>query len=376
MKKIKKAIWKISILLKIERPLRSVWNFFKINIFEYISIHTYDASSQHHIIYLFGHKLCSFKNKKEVENLDKKVFYFKVNRQADYTLMCIQHWVNTIRYFDCDFYFVCDNKRLERDIVRYICFKDTNIKFIRSQRKQLKKIANNLYTKYWKNATYAHLTPFYHAKEHAFKQYWTIDADDTMFLLNPPRVAEILERVETLAKQRNTTALSLDMWRTRTHGKHWSLGVVYIRDNVDLCHYFEETTSLDWTKAYEQIDVAFNVDWYFNYLKDSKNVAIETFYVENAYFIHWGDMLRNILGCSVYYWWNHMLLLPIIKYIYQNNNLGEIPIADCFKIDIGLSCQEGLKFMENELSFTRFCGKELRRLHELKNFGSGTKYFY
>lgn len=369
---VKRHEWLKRICKKILKHL----DFVKLNIFEIVHVHTYDKNKKVRRIYLFG-KLINpprdnLKNKKHI-------FYFKINRDTDYSLICIQHWINSINKFedDYDFYFVCDNKVLERKIARFICFKDKNIKFIPSMGRKINHVAENLYTSYWRNATYAHLTLFYHAKKNGIKRYWAIDGDDTLFCTDPDNVASVIQKVEELAIKQDYTAISLDMWRSRTHGKHWSLGVVFLNDNNDLCHYFEDNKDKTWMDYYKGWDNAFNVDWFFNYLKDHKNVSVETFFVNNCYFIHWGLFFRNPIGCSICNWKDTYIEFPIFTGIFKNENLGKLQISkDAIKINVGLDLSEGISFIENEVTNLRFFTPELRQLHCLGDFGKNSKYFY
>lgn len=375
---IKRGFWKVIRTLKLEKAARKIWNIFKMHIYEKVQIHTYDPSLHPQVIYLFGRRIGQKQDREDATDhiQQKRIVYFKINREADYTMMCVQHWINIADILNAKLYFVCDNKNLERTIVRNSTFRDGSTCFIRSRRRELKHIAENIYTDFWGNATYAHLTPFYHAQENGFAKYWTIDADDTMFLLAPHRVAQILQDAEIIAEEKNASAFSLDMWRSKTLGRHWSLGIVYIRNNGDLCRLFEKNEDLNWTEDYQWVGTPFNIDWFFNYLKDHKLACIESFYVENCYFIHWGDLMRNTVGSGIFIWSDGKLILPIMKSVYQNERLGTVPIADCWKIDIGLDELESRAFMENELSLARLCGKGLRELNGLGNFCRETKYFY
>lgn len=360
----------------VKKISKCLWDFFRMHIFEIVHLHTYDQNLHLKRIYVFGKVInCPKVANRNVSN----VFYFKINRENDYSLMSIQHWINSLNQLDEEyvFYFVCDNRALERKIVRFICFENNNIYFMPSMYKKLKDIAENLYTGYWRNATYAHLTPFYHAKDQGYKHYWAIDGDDTMFCTDPSNVAKILKKAEHIANKQNITVFSLDMWRSRTHGKHWSLGVVYFNDNNDICHFFDENKDKQWITPYREWDVAFNVDWFFNYLKDYKKVKIETFYVPNCYFIHWGDFFRNIIGSSICYWTKKHIIFPILKDVLDNEKLGKLSISsDAIKINVNLILSDGIDFLENEVSLVRTYPPELRKLNFLNNFGNKTKYYY
>ncbi|WP_428058217.1 hypothetical protein [Candidatus Avelusimicrobium faecicola] len=357
-----------------------------MRLFEKIKLHTMD-STKSRVILVLGKPLVYYQREHffksftfawnlPVKNTSIPVFYLKVNRLADYTLPCIQHWINIINNTGADFYFLCDNKKLQNEILRWICFPNRNVKFISSWRKKLKKIIFNIGTKNWIKATAAHLTSFYHAKQQKITKFWTIDADDTMICQYPEKGAKFLQQVELYAEKHNVAACSLDMWRSRTKGKHWSFGVCYVRDMVDFCSIFDRNEDLSWISNYLKLDTAFNLDWFFTYLKEKKNIKIESFYFSNCYFIHWGSFIFNPIGASVYYWENGKLCLPVLAEVFQKKDLGVFKIADCFKVDIGKPLSASLDFLLNEATnFHRF-GPEHWKLHSLEKIANKSKMRY
>lgn len=348
---------------------------FKMSVFEIVNVHMADSSQKLTYVYLFGRQIWSSEQTESKKKSNRPIFYLKVNRQAEYTLMCIQHWLNILGRMNAKIYFVCDNVYLERDIVRALVFPLSDVEIIPSMRKRLSNIARNLYTAGWGNATYAHLTPFYHAKDNGYEHYWTIDADDTSFLLNPGRVCSILEKAEKLANTEGISALSLDMWRTRTLGRHWSFGIVYVNDNVNFCQVFEDTKNMDWMRNFSDLDVVYNLDWFFNYLKHYREIKIESFYPDNCMFIHWGNFLRQPLFSSVYIWKNGKLIFPILRYVYQNERLGIYDIAECYKISINATIEEGTCFLENEFAKFGLFPEQVKRLHNIQEFKPNTKFY-
>ena len=42
-------------------------------------------------------------NKKTFKDYNKPFFYLKVNRESDYSLQCIQTWINVIKKIDADY---------------------------------------------------------------------------------------------------------------------------------------------------------------------------------------------------------------------------------------------------------------------------------
>lgn len=365
--------------LGFETCLHSLSWAFKMNIYQKIEIKGTQSSGNCHRTYFLGKVVKHTAGRRCAQKTpihSGPVFYLKINRIADYTLMCIQNWLNVIFYMDGDFYFVCDNKRLEREIVSRLYFRDGDIKFMSSRRKELKNVAKNLWTGSWEMATYAHLTPFYHAKENGIKEYWAIDGDDTMFFLYPEQTIKVLEIAQKISKENGISAFSLDMHWSQMKGKHWSLGVLYINDTVDFCNIFENVHGLDWTGSYKEIDDMFNLDWFFNYLRDNYVAKIETFYVEDCYFCHWtSNLLRHLIYGNLCYWHNKKIVYPIIKDIYQNEKLGMIDIEKCYKISIDTTLEEGRKFMENEVSSIHCYTPKARKAFGLGDYGTNSIYY-
>ncbi len=302
-------------------------------------------------------------------NRQKSVFYLKINRDEEYTYLSLQHWLDTIALKKHDFFILCDNQKLERNVLRKIVFADSNIKFIRSMRNaKLQKIVEKIATKWWSKATFAHLTTFFHARKNSITNFWNIDADDTMFVLDTKDIDNVLTNVEDYSVQNGIRAISLDMWHSRTRMKHWSFGITYINNFYEVYDICEELADSSWQKNYTECEIAFNLDWFFTYLKEFKHYRIESFYVSNCLFIHWGNFLINPIGSNVCYWQDGYLNYPILIYIYNDEVLGRIPIA--------LDCKEfhsnaALGLMSNKLLFKhvsniKFFPQELKRLHNIK----------
>ena len=350
----------------------------------WVVIHTYNPDMRCRKFRLFGRTLYSSESRgggktdREVGCRDDAlpVFYLKVNRDEPYTLICVQEWINVITELGADFYFVCDNKMLEYKILRSCYFKDGDIKFIRSIGRPIRPVAQNLYTDFWKCATYAHLTPFYHSKGHGIKKYWNIDADDTTILLKPSNAARALRKVEELSERERIAAVSLDMWRSRTHGRHWSLGVLYINDEIDFCSIFEANKDLKWAEEFKEYETAFNLDWFFTYLKNHNKANIQTFYIDNSFFIHWGGwFLLDPISSGIYFWKEGKVTFPILKDIFRNTELGVLDIADCYKISVGVDEAEGLKILENEICRIKYFTRQKRKLIQARKFAEDTEFF-
>ena len=275
---------------------------------------------------------------------------------SDYSILCIQHWIDVLHYIKADFYFICDNKQLEYRILEQVYFYSTDIKFILSMKKRLKSVCKTVATEKWEKAACAHLTSFYHAKDKDIKKFWKIDADDTILCFNALKIADALNKVMEKTEEQKIAILSLDMWRSRTKGRHWTWGCAYVNTTyTDFCRLCNENKDLSWANQgkypYRVYQQETNVDWYFTYLKIHKNIAIETFYIENAIFVHWGNFLQAPkMIAAIYYWNRGNLCFPIYQYIHKNSHSGTIQIAeDCMKIDIGLTEKEGLDYLNTQM---------------------------
>lgn len=301
---------------------------------------------------------------KQKINNNAPIFYLKINRLDDYVFLCLQQWLDTISHMNRDYYILCDNKKLKKEIIKKIVFPNSNIKFLKSKRcNQLKKIVKNIATKFWIKATYAHLTTFYHAKHNNIKSFWNIDADDTLFCINPITLAEYFIKIEAYADTNNISAFSLDMHRSRTAGRHWSFGITYTQMNIDWFNILEMNTDNSWQKNYENFDYEFNLDWFFTYLHDYKNINNQTFYIENSAFIHWGNFLTNIIGSGIFYWENERLKFPIILNIIDDKYLGDIPIAqDCIKFTSNFDELQNKKYIIDNLTYLYKPSKQMLNL--------------
>lgn len=284
---------------------------------------------------------------KEHDAKNKEIFYLKVNRNESYSIRCLQHWIDIINEYRADFYIICDNQDLKQRILKQVRFRDKNIKFLKSiKNNKTKKIVSNIATSLWKNATFAHLTPFYHSRINNITKFWNIDADDTMFALYADKVAQIMKEISSYANNNNLNAFSLDMHTSRTHGKHWSFGITYTQNNIDWFQIFMNNKDTSWRKAYLQYDYNFNLDWFFTYLRDNNLAQNETFYIDNLLFIHFGDFLYNTIGSGASIYSKKKIKYPILYEIFGAETLGLIDInKNIIKFNNDLSLNDCQKFM-------------------------------
>ena len=307
------------------------------------------------------------KNNENDNSNNCHVFYLKVNRIDHYTYVNLQHWVDIADALNAKLYIICDKKKLQKRILKRIYFYSSNVEFIKSYKnKRLKNIVKYIATGNWDKACYAHLTTFYHAKKHGITNFWNIDADDTTFCMSPDMCAQAINQVEEYACNNNINVFSLDMWRSNTAGRHWSFGVTFVRDSSKCFNLVEEYCSDNWKNGYEKYVVSYNLDWFFTYLKDKNYLAIETFYIENCMYIHWGDFLYNILGSNVSLWHNGKIYYPIVTEIFGDKNLGILDISsDCIKFDIGIQKENCQNYAIKNLTCLTHLPVQIKRLHNV-----------
>ena len=322
---------------------------FNLSILEYYKRH--NEKKKHYSLFPVFKKRKSYSYNPKNEYL----FYLKLNSSDNCSFSCLQHWINIIGWIGGDFYIICDKEDLECEVYERIHFNNKNIKFIKSVYKPIEHIVKNMSTKFWTKATYAHLTAFYHAKSLGVDKFWNIDADDTMFLVEAPRAAEILKKVQTYAQENNITAFSMDMHTSRTHGKHWSFGITYINAKIDWFAIFNAETTPEWMNKYlGKYDWEFNLDWYFTYLRDYKEFKNKTFYVENMHFMHYGDFMLNPISWGISQWKNGRVFYPILKGVFNQDELADIPISsESIKIDTLENEEMSFDYINRYLTFLK-----------------------
>lgn len=352
-KMVVKIVKTSEILNVINRPFHYIAKVFGSGLIEIITVRTKDKKYMGGVIYyvyFFGHQIYPIKRlerKGKWAKSEQPPMYLKVNRMSEYVALCVQQWVDVAQTIGADYFIICDDVKLKYHLLRNVLFPGKDIKFMRSMRRKLRHVSKTVADKKWEKAACAHMTSFYHADKRGVKNFWNIDADDTMLCLQPGRVAEALKIVQSVAEQHDISTISLDIWRSMTSGRHWSWGVSYVQNNVDFCRIFNENKDLSWLELTPGMEV--NIDLYFNHLSKYFGIKVETFYVENMYFIHYGDFMNAPrLLAGVYFWHEGKLTFPIRKYIHKFR--GTVNIADCIKVDIGAEEKEGNYFLNHNLS--------------------------
>ena len=289
------------------------------------------------------------------------VFYLKVNRRHRTSFVCIQRWHDLAHEMGGFIYFVCDNKRLEYEILSRVWFHNLNFCFIPSDRNHLKDIVNKLVIKAekkWKNISCAMLTPFLHASRNHFAHTYNVDADDIEILLRPELVAKAFREAEKYATEKDMDCINLDMFVSRSFGIHWSFGCVYVR-NPKKCldvieknvhwvqdkelqkrHRTEHTADTSWHED--------NLDWMFSFLRDTRQLEMGSFYIENAHVAHMPDSLLEHDWAFYFKWHAGFVYHPVLANEYADDRWARIPIHESvYKIDIGLSDRDKYDYLNN-----------------------------
>lgn len=280
------------------------------------------------------------------------VYYLKVNEDSLATLCNLKQWLIVLsKTENAAPVIVCDNPTILTKIVG-AGLALPGIRFISSERtnEDVVEIADAITNDRWRNAGMAHLTVFLDAAQQGYDRFWNIDADDTHICLSYQQTAEFLKKVEEDACNNNIHLYSLDMHTTRTDGVHWSFGISYTDNSVD---WISEMKRMSKTKKWEELKTVLsqtnnliNIDMFFTYLrKAEKSLGIESFYIDNTYFIHYSkDFLALCIYSGVYYWANGRLYSPILSQVLQFEGFseGEIIPKDVRKIDMEIELGDSL----------------------------------
>lgn len=268
---------------------------------------------------------------------DRKAIYLKANRSEAYAFQNISRWVDVAYLLDYKCFVLCDDMELATRIRNEVILSSFS-NFIESNKDEFAQVfVTNIANKNWENAAYAHLTTFTHAKMLGVEYFWNIDADDTMICLGMDRIVEMMKTVEKYAEKNEIDIFSLDMWRTKWNGKHWSFGITYANNAVDWIHIMKKHCE---DREYKDLENAmnYNIDCFFTYLKNITELKIETFYFENLKFIHYsGDFFKGLISSAFYHWKCGELEYPIMRNCVGLNEMSYFPVyPDIVKLDIGI----------------------------------------
>lgn len=298
--------------------------------------------------------------KRNMPSENQRIFYLKVHRVHKLSIDCIKQWVNIVTALNGFIYFVCDNPKMESDIFNCIQFSKKNFDFIKSDRKTLKNEIEQILNKVerapmWKRIAYSMLTPFLHAQKNNYKISYNIDADDILICDDPNIIAEAIKKAETYAINNNLDLFNLDMVYSKSFGVHWSFGVVMCLNPKKCIDIVKK--NVNWRINQELIDkynicwinkFNFNVDWLFTYLRDTNQLNMKTFYIENGLVIHMPDLMLEHGWAFVLQWKNNHIQFPLLTNTYNKKIWDIMPIPEkCVKIDVGVEENDYKNFLKN-----------------------------
>lgn len=274
-------------------------------------------------------------------------FYLKVNRYSDYTLMCIQQWVDVAIYLGREIIIISDNPQLNNSIEKHI--RPYSFVILPGRQDELIKLSNTIVEEKWIGAACAHLLPIIHSKSKGVQKYWAIDADDTQFMLKTERIAELIEKVEQAGDESDYSMISLDVWYSRSNNKHWTFGIVYANNNFCIDD-INPVNNKKWNE-YRISETNITIDLYFTFLRKEKVLSLGTFYVNNVYFAHYGQNFITKAGnCSLYFWNKGHVFFPICEILYGvNDPRCKYKISSGLCIDISSSLEESQDFIKHNV---------------------------
>lgn len=287
----------------------------------------------------------------------KKAMYLKINRTEEFAFRNLSRWIDASYLLNANCYILCDDNNIVKKIHNELLLSGS-CEFIKSEKSLLnKKIVEKTANRNWENAAYAHITTFAHAQANKYDNFWNIDADDTMICLPIDRIVELLQCVELCAENKSIDCFSLDMWRTKWKGQHWSFGVTYTKGRLNWIEKLLEYCDDD---EYKNIKNAmnYNIDCFFSYLKNVSNIKIETFYFENLKFIHYSnDFFKGLISSAFYHWKEGKLSYPIIHECVGLDEMSSYDVySDIIKLDIGIKEEEA----KNVLTYYSRDGREFK----------------
>jgi hypothetical protein len=86
-------------------------------------------------------------------------FYLKVNRDIDYTYVCLQWWIDVAKSMQSSYYIICDKEKLRLKITEKCkLYDDKELVFIESDTQRAGDLSSAVTKASWKKASDAHLT--------------------------------------------------------------------------------------------------------------------------------------------------------------------------------------------------------------------------
>ncbi len=349
---------------------------------QYIKIKRYNKILDKFKTYYFIRQPFFYKPKQ-----NQRIFYLKVHRVHRTAIDCIRQWVNIVNKMHAFIYFVCDNPNMKEEIYKNIKLPNKKFKFIKSDRKTLRHEINKILhkverAKMWKRIAYSLLTPYVHAQKNNIHVSYNIDADDILLCAEPKKVAEAFIEAENYALKNDIDLLNFDMFYSKSYGVHWSFGVVICTNPSNCLNTLK--TNTDWRtnkKLIEKYNICwldkfnFNVDWFFTFLRDTNQLNMKTFYIENAVVAHMPDIILEHGWAFMLQWKDNNIHFPILTNFYKRAVWDNVPIpAECIKIDVNLQDEDYKHFLCNFYDFG--VGFEMDMLNYAKNRNLITNEIY
>lgn len=289
---------------------------------------------------------CFFKNKKPHKN--KPLFYLKFNATNWCNYIILQKWIDIVTEMDADYYILCDKKFACREMLNRIIFPNSDIKFLKSDKKHYKQEVKRICSKYWSNAGFSHLTTFFHAQKNNIEKFWNIDADDMIMFETPKTVAKCLSEITSYAIKEDYDMFGYDHLYSLYN--HWTFGVTYIKNNSKVINQIKQTKIKNWESKYkDKVKINdCNIDWFCTYLKDTNKLKLGCFSIENMYYSHLGTPFWLLK--SFYIVKDKTIIYPLHKLFVVNDKEGsekkvnnDVKIFD-FNIDENNSKEELLRY--------------------------------
>lgn len=347
---------KISINTK-KCKIREIYLFGQ-KIYEYIKIDRYNKTLDKVKSYKF-YSINGFHKPKK----NQRIFYLKVHRVHRTSFDCIRQWLNIAERINAFVYFVCDNPEMELKI-KQMCLPNRYFAFIKSDRKTLRTEIKTILNKVerqtlWERIAYSMITPFLHAQKNNYTVSYNIDADDILLCAEPEKVAEAFIEAENYSYKHNIDLLNFDMFYSKSYAVHWSFGIVICTNTSKCLNAIKKNTN--WRnnkKLIEQYNICwidkfnFNVDWFFTFLRDTKQLNMKTFYIDKILVAHMPDIILEHGWAFMLQYKNNHIHFPILSDLYKRDIWDSIPIpADCIKIDVNLQEEDYKHFLCNFYDF-------------------------
>lgn len=294
-----------------------------------------------------------------------RVFFLKVNRYKNENIKCIKNWIDICSELNGKIIIVCDKHEIREIIKRDRELRDYSFSFCRSKTIRLYRIVKNLYSGKWKNATYAHVYPFYYSEKRGIKCHWDIDADDISICLKKDKIIKMIQNVERMADNKEIDLYSIDIWHSRTKGKHWSFGVVYSHNNSRIYNNICSIKNTQWMDEMKDIDESYNIDWFCTYLRNQGAITARTFYIKNAILIHWGEFIAHPLYSTIIQWKSEYTYFPILNDILLSK-AGKVKICDMDEIDIEVEEGESAMYIREVITDLSIISNKRRILYGIE----------